>query len=336
MPDPSQPKPRQPAGDLAQSRELAGRRVMVTGGCGFIGSHLVRDLLDRGAEVVVVDSLRYGRRENLGEALARASVIPFTLGTDDVEALRPHMEGAAILVHLAAEKHNQSKDTPGAVFAANITGTHDLYDLAGRCGVERIVFSSSLYASGRMSAPAVREDDLPEPSTVYGISKLAGEHLLRHVGRLHGTSSVALRYFFVYGPRQWAGLGYKSVIVKNFERIARGEPPVIFGDGQQALDYIYVDDVVRATVLAMQSRITDRVYNVGSSTALTVAELTRHMLRVAGCELEPVFGDVDWTAGTHRVGDSARIERELGWSPEVSLDEGLRRTYAWVEEEAAR
>ena len=334
MPDPAPPAPH--GADSADLPEIAGRRVLVTGGCGFIGSHLVRDLLERDAEVVVVDSLRYGRRENLGADLARVTVVPFTLGTDDVDALRPHMEGTAVLVHLAAEKHNQSKDTPGAVFAANITGTHDLYQLAARCGVERIVFSSSLYACGRMAAPAMREDELPEPATVYGISKLAGEHLLRHVGRLHGTSSVALRYFFVYGPRQWAGLGYKSVIVKNFERIARGEPPVIFGDGQQALDYVYVDDVVRATVLAMRRRVTDRVYNVGSSVALTVAELTRRMLRVAGSELEPVFGEADWTAGTHRVGDSTRIQRDLGWSPEVALEEGLRRTYAWVKEEAAR
>ena len=231
---------------------IEGKTLLVTGGCGFIGSHLVQRALDLGAAaVVVVDSLRYGSRANLGASDPRVSVVEHTLGTDPTAALGPHLESADFLVHLAAEKHNQSKETPRAVLDANVVGTHELFQLASDRGVRRAVFSSSLYAYGRMSGPAMHEESAPQPRTIYGISKLAGEHLLHLVTSQGEMSGACLRYFFVYGPRQLAGLGYKSVIVKNFERIARGEAPIVFGDGEQELDYTYVDDVVDASLMAL-------------------------------------------------------------------------------------
>lgn len=316
-------------------KRLRGSGVMVTGGCGFIGSHLVRALLQNGVErITVVDSLRYGKRENLLEAAERVTLIPFTLGTDPVTRLAEAMAGTDYLFHLAAEKHNQSKDTPDAVFQANVVGTHDLFELAATSGVKKIVFSSSLYAYGQMHAPAMVETDLPQPWTVYGISKLTGEHLLRHIKRVHGTPYTVLRYFFVYGPRQFAGLGYKSVIVKNFERIARGGAPIIFGDGEQSLDYTHVEDVVRASVLAMVRELPGDLYNVGSGEAISVKELTARMLSISGAALEPQTGPADWTAGTCRVADVARLQRDLGYQPTITLDEGLRSTYQWVLQEA--
>src|SRR5262249_59343500 len=133
----------------------------------------------------------------------------------------------------------------------NVEGTHQLLTAAVRHGLRHVVFSSSLYAYGRMTGPPCVEDDCPQPTTVYGISKLAGEHLVRHFGKeLPGT---ILRFYFVYGPRQFAGMGYKSVIVKNFERLLSSDPAVVYGDGRQALDYVYVDDVVDALLRSLTS-----------------------------------------------------------------------------------
>ena len=264
---------------------------MVTGGCGFIGSHLVRRLLASGVErVVVLDSLRYGRPQNLGpEADSdRVTLVPFTLGQDSATRLEAALDGVDFLFHLAAEKHNQSVGAPERVFRANIEGTRVLLDCAARTGVRKVVFSSSLYAHGRMSGPPAAEDEIPLPTTIYGISKLCGERLLAHYEEEAGLRGVSLRFYFVYGPRQHSGTGYKSVIVKNFERIRSGEPPIIFGGGEQALDYTYVDDVVEAMMHCLASPTSGEVFNVASGEATSVARLTRIMLEVAGSEFEPL------------------------------------------------
>ena len=317
--------------DLAQVR---GGSYAVSGGAGFIGSHLCRRLVALGARrVVAIDSLRYGDLSNLGETPA-VTVLRHTLGSDDPALLGPALADTDGLFHLAAEKHNQSIDSPGQVMRANIEGTHALYAACVAAGVRRVVFSSSLYAYGRLAGPPMREDEVPQPRTVYGISKLAGEHLLGHFAQRGELSGRALRYFFVYGPRQWAGMGYKSVIMKNAERLLRGEPPLIFGDGSQSLDYVFVDDVVDATLRAMlvpnaaPSLVSP--INVAAGRAVPVAELLERLCQVAGRPFAPVMEPADWTRGTSRSGSPDRAATELGWRATTSLDEGLRRTWAFV------
>jgi UDP-glucose 4-epimerase len=316
--------------------KLAGSTVMVTGGCGFIGSHLVRRLVADGAKrVVVVDSLRYGDQANLGADLKGVEVARFTLGTDPPAPLAEQLRGVDFLFHLAAEKHNQSKDDPEAVLRANVLGTQTLFDLAARAGVKKTVFTSSLYAYGAMAAPPFVETDPLRPATIYGISKLCGERLLDHQLQAGTMEGAVLRYFFVYGPRQFAGMGYKSVIVKNFTRILAGEPPVIFGDGKQTLDYVFVDDVVEATLRTMEEAPSGTTLNVGTGVPTSVDELTTVMLAIAGSSLEPVHAEPDATAGSFRVGNVDRIARVLGWSPRTALADGLRRTLSWMEREKA-
>jgi UDP-glucose 4-epimerase len=256
--------------------------------------------------------------------------VPHRLGSDDPAVLRDKLRGVRWLFHLAAEKHNQSKDTPLEVFRSNIDGTYTLFDTAARAGVEKIVFTSSLYAYGRMSGPPFVEDEVPQPHTVYGISKLCGEHLLRHAGVAHGVAWSVLRYLFVYGPRQFAGMGYKSVIVKTFERLLRGEPPLIYGDGEQALDYVYVDDVVAATIAALGSSANGEVLNIGSGAATTINALIALMQKVAGTHLPVQRAAADWTAGSRRVGDVAKARRLLDWQASTSLEAGLRQSFAWM------
>jgi len=316
---------------------LRGTTAMVTGGCGFIGSHLVRRLLAEGiGRVVVVDSLRYGEAGNLGPAPSeRAVIVRYTLGTDPRAALAAALEGVDFLFHLAAEKHNQSKDDPERVLQANVLGTSQLFELAAAAGVRKTVFASSLYAYGRATPPRMVETEVPMPATIYGISKLCGERLLAHYAQASAMQGDVLRYFFVYGPRQFAGLGYKSVVIGNFERMRRGEAPVVFGDGRQALDYVFVDDVVEATVRAMRAPTSGALLNVASGQATSIAALTEAMREVAGGAPPPVHAAPDGTAGTVRVGDPARIGAALGWTPAVSLHEGLRRTWTWMQERPA-
>jgi UDP-glucose 4-epimerase len=314
---------------------IAGRHVLVTGGAGFIGSHLVDGLLARGAgRVTVLDSFKYASPGHHGQAGDRVSAVKFTLGSDPPERLAEIVADVDLLFHLAAEKHNQSLRDPRQLIAANIAGTYDLYEAAGRAGVQKLVFSSSLYAYGRVNRPPMTEGELPTPTTVYGISKLTGEQLGAHARVKYGLASVALRYFFVYGPRQFPGMGYKSVIISNFERLSRGEAPVIFGDGKQELDYVYVDDVVDATVRAMESPVDGELLNVGSGTASSIDDLTRVMIEVSGKPIAPVYGAADWTHGSSRVSDNRKIASLLGWTPATPLREGLRRTYASITERA--
>lgn len=305
--------------------------VMVTGACGFIGSHLVTRLLAQGVKkIVAVDSLEFGKRENLPYD-SRILLIEHKLGTHDIAELEPHMRGITHLFHLAAYKHNQSKDSPEQIYSSNITGTHRLYEAAVKAGVKKIVFSSSLYANGRMTLPPMTEDDYPMPRTAYGMSKLAGENLLNHFQHEHNVQTVSLRFFFVYGPKQFPGTGYKSVIVKNFERILQNKPPIIFGSGNQSLDYVYIDDMVEAIVRAGESeKVSGKVINLGSGKATSVNELTQTMLAVADSNLDPVYELADWTEGTVRVSDSSKAAMLLDWRPQIDLRTGLRHTYEWI------
>ncbi len=313
---------------------LAGRTVMVTGGCGFIGSHLVRAVLATGAaRVLVVDSLRYGSRANLGPLGPEVTVIPHTIGSDDPAALARPLSEVDVLFHFAAEKHNQSADRPYDVFRSNVEGTHTLFELAAQAGVKKIVFASSLYAYGRMTGPPLSEDERPEPRTVYGISKLCGEHLLRMFGMANQVPWTVLRYLFVYGPRQFAGTGYKSVIVKTFERLLRGEAPIVYGDGEQALDYVFVDDAVAAAIAAAtRDAANGEVVNVATSVKVTVNQMVAAMQSVAGTALPVRYEAADWTAGSCRVGDNRKAQRVLAWQPRTPLAEGLRKTYEWLAE----
>jgi UDP-glucose 4-epimerase len=319
----------------AADGSLSGKRVVVTGGCGFIGSHLVRRVLAEGArEVAVVDSLRYGRAEALGDLGPRVRLVRHELGKDPAELLRPALQGADALFHLAAEKHHTS-GTAFDVLRTNVAGTANVLEAARAAGVGKVVFASSVFAYGRTSGAPMREDETPRPATAYGMSKLLGERLLGHSRAAGGPAHVTLRYFFVYGPRQYPGLGYKSVIVKNYERLRRGERPTVYGDGRQALDYVYVDDAVEAALLAYRRAPAGALYNVGSGTATPVDELIDRMMRAAGRSAPKEYLAPDETAGTCRVADLGRIRSELGFEPRVPLDEGLSRTWRWMQESAA-
>ena len=302
----------------------------VTGGCGFIGAVVARQLVDAGARrVVVLDSLKAGRLERL-DASSGIEFVQATLGAMPVAELARSFEGLDGVFHLAAEKHRPSLDSPRDLVLTNVLGTRDVVEACRDARVAKLVFSSSLYAYGRMSGPPMVETETPHPHTLYGTTKLAGEHLVEAAYREGTLASVSLRYFFVYGPRQYVGTGYRSVIVANFDRLSRGEAPLIHGDGEQSFDYSHVEDIARATVLAMSRPVSGRTLNVGSGTALSVRALTDAMMEASGVHLTPIHDDPDFTAGSCRVANTGHAESFLGYRPQIPFDQGLKETWNWV------
>jgi UDP-glucose 4-epimerase len=293
---------------------------VVTGGAGFIGSNLVDALLARGDEVVVVDDLSSGKRENLAAdaRLVELDIRDPALAEAFAEA-RPE-----VCFHLAAQADvPTSVARPDFDAEVNVVGTVRVLEAAGDA---HVVFSSTGGAVyGECERPA-REDDPRRPLSPYGVAKLAGEEYLAAWNRLRGTSHTTLRFGNVYGPRQEAGLE-GGVVAIFLDAMAAGEETTIFGDGRQTRDFVHVDDVVRALLLAPG---TGGVFNVGSGIETSVAELHERCRAVAGDDSEPRQAPPREGDLTRSVLDVSLAERELGWRPELSLEEGLRGTWDWM------
>ncbi len=295
-------------------------RAVVTGGAGFIGSNLVDALLARGDDVTVVDNFASGKRENVSPAA--------TLQEHDIR--EPFSVDADVVFHLAAQADVQtSMKDPGYDAAVNVVGTANVLAAAGRA---QVIFSSSGGAGYGECAEPATEDSPFEPLSPYGIAKKCGEEYLAGWNRIHGTGHVSLRFANVYGERQDAGLE-GGVVAIFLERMARGEETVIYGDGEQQRDFVYVGDVV-AALLATVGR-DGGPYNVGTGIATSVNELHAACRRAAGIAEEPTHREARLGDVVRSVIDPARAARELGWRAEVPLDEGIARTWAWTKEAAA-
>lgn len=289
-------------------------RAAVTGGAGFIGSHLVDALVARGDEVVVVDDLSTGRRDWVPEAAE--------LVVHDLRA--PYSVEADVVFHLAAQADvGTSMQRPGFDAEVNVVGTVNTLEAARACGAE-VVFSSTGGAIyGEVDGPAATEETPRQPVSAYGIAKLCAEEYVAGWNRIHGTSHTVLRFANVYGPRQSAALegGVVSIFM---EQLRHGEETVVFGDGEQTRDYVFVADVVQAA-LAAAGR--GGVYNIGTATETSVNELHRLCAEIAGADRRPNYVEQRPGDARRSVLDSSLAERELGWRPRVALDRGLRETW---------
>ena len=295
-------------------------KAVVTGGAGFIGSNLVDALLARGDDVTIVDNFASGKRELVNPSA--------TLLEHDIR--EPFSVDSDVVFHLAAQADVQtSMKDPGYDAAVNVVGTANVLMAAGDA---QVIFSSSGGAGyGECREPATEESPF-EPLSAYGIAKKCGEEYLAGWNRIHGTGHVSLRFGNVYGERQDAGLE-GGVVAIFLERMARGQETVIFGDGGQQRDFVYVGDIV-AALLATVGR-NGGPYNIGTGIATSVNELHAACRRAAGIEEEPMHRDARLGDVIRSVIDPARAGRELGWHAEVSLDEGIARTWAWTKEAAA-
>ena len=299
---------------------MASMRAVVTGGAGFIGSNLVDALVARGDEVLVVDNFATGKRKNLnGQAALLEHDIrePFTVEAD-------------VIFHLAAQADVQtSMQRPEYDAAVNVVGTVNVLNAAASA---QVIFASS-GGAGYGECPEPADEDSPFlPLSPYGIAKKCGEEYLAGWNRIHHSTHVSLRFANVYGPRQDAGLE-GGVVAIFLERHARGDETVIYGDGGQSRDFVYVDDVV-AALLATVGRA-GGPFNVGTGKDVTVGELHTACAAVAGVAAEPRLEEARLGDVRRSVLDVSRIERELGWRARVSLDDGLHRTWAWMQEATA-
>ena len=310
--------------------KLNDKIIVVTGGYGFIGSFLVKRLLICNVRrIIIIDNQKYSKDYSRFKKNDKISFHKISLNEVNTDQLVEIFRGSDFLFHLAAEKYNQSRDNPLDILRANVIGTTTLMEAALKVGIKKVVFSSSLYSYGRRNLPAMLETEKSNPSTIYGISKLAGEHILSYYDKL-GVEYNVLRYFFVYGPRQYSGFGYKSVIIKNFQRMLSGKSPIINGDGHQALDYSFVSDIIEGTLSAMLLNVKSEVINLGSGKAITINELTNKMKMIARYSGKNIYADPDETDGTIRICDNNKAIKLLSFNPKIDIDEGLRITYEWM------
>ena len=304
--------------------ELAGATVSVIGGAGFIGSHIVDQLLVEPVErVIVADNFVRGTRANLDSASRDPRVEVREGSILDLPFLEEVMEESDYSFHLAALWLHECVHQPRDAVTVNALGTFNVIEAAQRKNVGKVVYSSSASVYGDALSIPMTEEHPFNNRTLYGATKLAGEQFFRAFYEQHGLDFVGLRYMNVYGPRMDDKGAYVSVIVKVLDRIQRGEPPLIHGDGSQSYDFVHVEDVARANVLALRSDATDVFLNIGTGVATTVAELVDRLLTLTGSDLRPEYRPEEGMFVKTRVGSTEAAERTIGFRAAVGLEEGL-------------
>jgi UDP-glucose 4-epimerase len=313
-------------------------RALITGGAGLIGSHIADQLVSEGIkEIVVLDNFTRGREQNLAVAAASGRVTIVDGDIRDVRLVRAAMEGIDIVFHEAAIRITQCAEDARLAHDVLATGTFNVLEAAVAAKVKRVVAASSASIYGQAERFPTSEGHHGYGNrTIYGAIKLYGEGLLRSFHEMYGLNYVALRYFNVYGPRMDAYGVYTEVMIRWMERLANGEPCVILGDGSQTMDFVFVEDVARANVVAAKRSITDDVINVSSGTETSLKELAESLGRVMGVTLPPEYGPARTVNSvSRRLADVSKAERLLGFRTQVSLEEGLRRLVIWWSHERA-
>jgi len=301
-------------------------KIVVTGGAGFIGSRLAEELANRGYYVIILDDLSTGRMENIADVLAGGKGEFIQGSIADVPLLQRLFQGVLYVFHLAAiPSVTRSIENPQASHEVNATGTLNVLSAARDDGVRKIIYASSSSVYGDTPTLPKREEMLPNPQSPYAVSKLTGEYYCRVFQEVYGLPSVCLRYFNIYGPGQDPESPYAAVIPKFIRRICEGNPPVIFGDGEQTRDFTFVKDATEANILVAESNATG-IFNIGRSESVTINQLAQLTIRLTGKEgIEPVHkeprpGDIG-----HSLADISKA-RTFGYNPKYSLEEGLRET----------
>ena len=316
---------------------LENSRILVIGGAGFIGSHVVKELLaENVAEVIIFDNFCRGKMENIAQSLKdpRCSIYPHGGDIRDVDILDDAMKGIDYVVHLAALWLLHCKDFPRSAFKANIEGTFNVLEACVKHKVKKLVYSSSASVYGDAVEVPMNEDHPFNNRNFYGATKIAGEAMLRAYHYRFGLNYVGLRYMNVYGPRQDYHGAYMAVIMRMLDAIDRGEQPTILGDGTEAFDFVAASDCGRANVCAMKADTVDRYYNVGTGGRTSLAELAEALLRLTDAGMEVKYEPrSEATLVTNRIGCPQRAEDELGFTAATGLDDGLSELIRWRSEQ---
>lgn len=314
--------------------DLKNTRVAVIGGAGLLGSHIVDQLVEEPvAEIVVFDNFMRGRMESLSAALRdpRVRVVRGTI--TDQEALRDALTGIDGVFQLASLWLGECLSDPRSAWEVNVIGMWNIVEACLDLKVKRMVYSSSASVYGNALSTPMTEEHPFNNRTTYGATKIACEQMLRAIYQQHGFPYVGHRYMNIYGPRMDYKGVYVSVIMKVIDRIWAGQRPVIFGDGSQMYDFVYVEDVARANVLSMKADCADEFFNIGFGHGTTVKELVTMLLQLTESDLEPEYKPEEQSFVTYRVGSTEKAEKLLGFRATTTLEEGLRRVIQWRLEE---
>lgn len=318
---------------------MKNKRILITGGAGLIGSHIADLAVGRGArEIVVLDNFVRGRRSNLERALAsgRATIVEGDIG--DRRLLAEVMDGIDVLFHQAAIRITQCAEDPRLALEVLVDGTFNVAEQAVKCGVRRVVAASSASVYGLAEEFPTTERHHPYNNrTFYGAAKAFNEGIFRSFHDMYGLPYVMLRYFNVYGPRMDMHGVFTEVLIRWMDRIAAGKGPLIFGDGTQTMDFVFVEDIARANIAAAESDIVDEVFNVGSGSETSLNELAAALLKVMGSQASVEYGpERKVNPVPRRLAGVSRIKEALNFETTVSLEDGLRSLVEWWQAEAKR
>ena len=310
--------------------------TLITGGAGFIGSHLAHALVERGETVRVLDNLATGHRANLDGILDRIEFVEADLR--DAAAGREACRGMDYVLHQAAlPSVPRSVREPVPSHTINIDGTFNLLEAARAAGVKRVTYAASSSAYGNQPGFPRVETMRPEPISPYAVQKLTGELYMQSYWQVFGLETVSLRYFNIFGPRQDPNSQYSGVMARFALQMLRGETPTIFGDGEQGRDFTYIDNVVAANLLALEApaeRVAGRVFNIACGERHTLNETYRELALLLGVSHKAHTGPVRDGDVRDSLADIRAAQEALGYRVEVGFEEGLRRTVAWYRENA--
>jgi UDP-glucose 4-epimerase len=324
--------------------DIRGKKFLVIGGGGFIGSHTIEALLKEDiGEVLIYDNFSRGRHTNLEVALGDPRVKLYDIGGDitQTDILDSAMSGKDGVFHFAALWLLQCHEFPRSAFEVNVRGTFEVMDACVRKGIQRLVYASSASVYGDAVTEPMNEDHPFNNKNFYGATKICGEAMLRAYHYRYGLNYVGMRYMNVYGPRQDYQGAYIAVIMRMLDAIDQGHGPTVFGDGSEAFDFVSVEDCATANVCAMKASTTDRYYNVGTGTRTSLRELAELLVELTGCGLAVHYASKSQaTLVRNRVGCPKRARDEIGFSAQTSLRDGLQRVIEWrrsdIEAVAAR
>ena len=313
--------------------KIDGAKILVTGGCGLIGSTTIDQILARYSpeRIVILDNLTRGSLDNVSAVLADKRVKLVRGDIRDLDCVRGVMQGIDAVIHMAAIRITACAAEPREAFETMCAGTFNVIDEARRHDVQKVVAASSASIYGLAEEFPTSEGHHPyNDDTWYGASKTMLEGLLRSYRAMYDLDYVALRYFNVYGPRMDVHGKYTEVLIRWMERIAAGKPPIIFGDGLQTMDFVYIDDVAKANVHALASDVSGEVFNVARGQETSLRELAETLLKIMGSDLGIEFAEErSVNSVSRRLADTSKAERMIEFRADVSLEDGLERLVKW-------
>ncbi|MGB9696402.1 MAG: NAD-dependent epimerase/dehydratase family protein [Ignavibacteria bacterium] len=315
--------------------DIKGKRILVIGGAGFIGSHIVDQLIEEDVKsIVIYDNFCRGTYENIENALKDSRVKIFEDGGDilQTDILKAAVKESDMVIHLAALWLLQCYEYPRSAFEVNIRGTFNVLEACRDNKIQRLIYSSSASVYGDAIQIPMTEEHPFNNRTFYGATKIAGEAMCRAFYDRYGVPYVGLRYMNVYGPRQDYKGTYIAVIMKILDRIDKGLPPIVYGDGSQSYDFIFVKDVAHANICALKSDAVDKFYNIGSGLKTSIKEITELLLKLTNSDLKIQYEPAGLTFVTNRIGSTDLAEKDLGFKYSTNLEEGLRQLINWRKE----